>query len=476
MFDKFPQAGSTAEFLGFNFEALAELIAFVDFSEGFTIAIAEINFAGDADRVMEAVRNHPRTQDVDLVDVVLDDPGLESVLDAVRARLEQLTIREGFKPVLVLRGLEQSIGITGDLSVKVLQNLNYTREQFRSQVPYPIVLVLPRFAVQRLAAGSRDFWAWASAIVRFQSAMGSVSQARSDCFESGRMYSSDRLPVKKERLDLLLRLLEEYRPLVSEDQLLNATARLEVLNELGNAFDSISDMRQASKYYEQFFALAQAVGDENAQANGLFKVGRLYYRLDDRHQDALENYDQALVLYQSSKNRLGEANTLKAIGDVLQFLAQRQDALNRYETAIEIYRQVGDRLGEANTLIAIGDVLQFLKQSQDALNRYETAIEIYRQVGARLGEANTLKAIGDLEEDPKNGLNRFNQAMQIYQEIGDQYSQARILATSLAPAYIKLNQSYQAKEVYQTALQYFEEIDLEAGIKLCKDKLRNLNQ
>ncbi|MCY7408326.1 MAG: tetratricopeptide repeat protein, partial [Alkalinema sp. CAN_BIN05] len=180
----------------------------------------------------------------------------------------------------------------------------------------------------------------------------------------------------------------------------------------------------------------QAVGDENAQANGLFKVGRLYYRLDDRHQDALENYDQALVLYQSSKNRQGEANTLQAIGDVLQFLDQSQDALNRYETAIEIYRQVGDRLGEANTL----------------------------------------KAIGDLEEDPKNGLNRFNQAMQIYQEIGDQYSQARILATSLAPAYIKLNQSYQAKESYEKALKYFEEIDLEAGIESCKDKLRNLNQ
>ena len=364
---------STAEFLGFNFQALAELIAFVDFSEGFTIAIAEINFSGDADRVMEAVRNHPRTQDVDLVDIVLDDPKLVSVLDAVRARLEQLTIREGLKPVLVLRGLEQSIGITGDLSVQVLQNLNYTREQFRSQVPYPVVFVLPRFAVQRLAAGSRDFWAWASAIVRFQSAAGSVSQARIDCFDGGRRYSSDRLPVKQERLDLLLRLLEEYRPLVSEDQLLNATARLEVLEELGDAFDSISDMRQASKYYQQFFALAEAVGDTNAQANGLFKIGTLYYRLDDRHQDALENYDKAIVLYQSSKNRLGEANTLKAIGNVYSSFDQYQCSIDFYQKSLEIQCEIGDRNGEANFTL---NLKGFLIEVDRALILIERAIYI----------------------------------------------------------------------------------------------------
>ena len=514
--NELPLENSAAEFLGFNFEALAELIAFVDFSEGFTIAIAEINFAGDVDRVMDAVRRDPRIQDVDLVDLVLDDPKLESVLDAVRARLEQLTIREGLKPVLVVRGLEQAIGITGGLSVPVLQNLNYTREQFRSQVPCPLVLVLPRFAVQRLAAGSRDFWAWASAIIRFQSAAGSVSQARMDCY-NGRIHSNDQLLVKQERLDLLLRLLEEYRPLVSEDQLLNAKARLEVLEELGDAFDSISDMRQASKYYQQFFALAEAVGDQNTQANGLFKIGRLYYRLDDRHQDALDNYDKAIVLYQSAKNRLGEANTLKAIGDVLQFLKQSQDALNRYETAIDIYRQVGDRLGEANTLKAIGDVLQFLDQRQDALNRYETAIdiyrqvgdrlgeantlqaigdvlqfldqrqkaldryetaiEIYRQVGDRLGEANTLQAIGDLQSDFNLAIQTFFQtALKIYEQIGSQYSQGRILADSIAPTYLKLGNSYQAKTCYEEALKFWTNVNYTPGINQCKQALANLNQ
>ena len=176
----------------------------------------------------------------------------------------------------------------------------------------------------------------------------------------------------------------------------------------------------------------------------------------------------------------GNSSAIRLFQDVQYYAALRgfrtQQLLEVGFQALTTSQLIGARLGEANTLKAIGDVLQFLKQSQDALNRYETAIDIYRQVGDRLGEANTLQAIGDLEEDPKNGLKRFNQAMQICQDIGDQYSQSRILVTSLAPAYIKLNQSYQAKEAYEKALQYSEEINYEAGIEFCKDKLRNLNQ
>ncbi|MEL7359755.1 MAG: tetratricopeptide repeat protein, partial [Cyanobacteria bacterium J06560_6] len=71
------------------------------------------------------------------------------------------------------------------------------------------------------------------------------------------------------------------------------------------------------------------------------------------------------------------ANTLKAQGDVLQFLDRRDEALENYEQALGIYRQVGARLGEANTLQAQGDVLQFLDRRDEALENYEQALGIY---------------------------------------------------------------------------------------------------
>jgi tetratricopeptide (TPR) repeat protein len=103
--------------------------------------------------------------------------------------------------------------------------------------------------------------------------------------------------------------------------------------------------------------------------------------------------------------------------------------LERYDQALGIYRDVGDRLGEANTLKAIGDVLQFLKQSREALERYDQALGIYRDVGARLGEANVLCELGRLqaETDAEQAMAQFLAAQTIYETIGDRYSQGRNL-------------------------------------------------
>ena len=67
-----------------------------------------------------------------------------------------------------------------------------------------------------------------------------------------------------------------------------------------------------------------------------------------------------------------------------------------YEAALGLFRAVGDRLGEANVLKAQGDVLAFQKRNDEALAKYEAALGLFRAVGARLGEANVLKAQGDV--------------------------------------------------------------------------------
>ena len=211
----------------------------------------------------------------------------------------------------------------------------------------------------------------------------------------------------------------------------------------------------------------------------LFAYGMHFAALQGRRNLVfLEAGEKALDAARASGDRLGEANTLQAIGDVLQFLDQRQDALNRYETAIDIYRQVGARLGEANTLQAIGDVLQFLKQSQEALNRYETAIEIYRQVGDRLGEANTLSGLGKIcfeEGDYSKALNFYRERIQINQDIGNQYGEAWT-HIYVGQTLTKLAQKWDAKQSYESARQIFESIGLTDLIEFCDEAIRELPQ
>jgi len=344
---------AAAEFLGYNLEALAELAAFADFSQGFTIAFAEINFSGDAARVIAALKRHPACETIQFAEVMLDDPRLTATLSQLKLKVAGLQRQPDRKLVLVVQGLEKSIGITGETSTPVLRDLNYTRDLFPAQMPHPIIFVLPDYALQRLAMTARDFWSWSSAVVRFQSVPQTVTDAKTQTLDPQRLYSSDLAPVKQERIDQLLRLLSENTPSPTADPILHAALRLNLLQELGDACNSLSNLQQAKRYYRQHLELAEQINDQAAVADGLVRLGQILYRLDDQHQTALAYYDRARSLYQTLNNLEGEANTLKAIGDVLQFLDRRSEALENYDGAMEIYRQVGDRLGEANTLQAI---------------------------------------------------------------------------------------------------------------------------
>ncbi|MBW4477939.1 MAG: tetratricopeptide repeat protein [Tolypothrix brevis GSE-NOS-MK-07-07A] len=112
-----------------------------------------------------------------------------------------------------------------------------------------------------------------------------------------------------------------------------------------------------------------------------------------------------------------------------------------YRQALEFYRDTGSRLGEANTLQAIGDVLQFLKRSDKALSRYEAALQFYRDIGDRLGEANILQEFGKLQDNPQQALEYLHQAQNLYIQIGSIYSQSRNLLYFIADVELKMGES-----------------------------------
>ncbi|MEG4289246.1 tetratricopeptide repeat protein, partial [Microcoleus sp. D2B6] len=173
----------------------------------------------------------------------------------------------------------------------------------------------------------------------------------------------------------------------------------------------------------------RAKGSVWEEANTLQAIGDVLQFLD-RRDEALERYDKALKLYEQVGDNLGKANTLQAIGDVLQFLKRCDEALERYDTALKLYEQVGSNLGKANTLQAIGDVLQFLKRCDEALERYDTALKLYEQVGSNLGKANTLQAIGDVLQFLKRcdeALERYDTALKLYEQVGSNLGKANTL-------------------------------------------------
>ena len=127
-------------------------------------------------------------------------------------------------------------------------------------------------------------------------------------------------------------------------------------------------------------------------------------------------------MYQEMQDRLGEANTLKALGDLDVRGDRLAEARENYEVALSIYREIQNRVGEANTLQALGDLDMREDRLREARANYGEALPIYREILDRLGEAYTLQSLANL--DSRTGsfevaIARFTAAQELHQEVGD---------------------------------------------------------
>ena len=210
-------------------------------------------------------------------------------------------------------------------------------------------------------------------------------------------------------------------------------------------------------------------------ADVIYWFGKIHFRFYEA-DEALERYDRALKLYEQVGANLGKANTLKAIGDVLQFLDRCDEALERYDRALKLYEQVGAKLGKANTLIAIGDVLQFLKRCEEALEHYDRALKLYEQVGAKLGKANTLIAIGDValaNEQYSEALQYYHRALALVEQIHDLYSTARVWYY-IGKAGAAQGNKPEAILAFTTAASIFRSIKLEDSAQFCEGAIEEI--
>jgi tetratricopeptide (TPR) repeat protein len=81
--------------------------------------------------------------------------------------------------------------------------------------------------------------------------------------------------------------------------------------------------------------------------------------------------------------RLGEANVLLSLGDLLRAQGQMPEARAHYDAALQRYEFMGDRYSQARVHYRLGDWYAVQEQWADAITRYETAIGLWQDIGLR---------------------------------------------------------------------------------------------
>ncbi len=148
------------DFLRRNDEALRRIALFAELSEGFYIGFVEIAQEGDDALVVQILESRP-VPGVQWIPLQLDDPDLRHFGDAVNQALEPIPRQPDHKAVLLVCGLEKSIGGYGEYP-PILVNLNSARDSYNRLLPYPILFLLPGYALTRLMRFAPDFWDWRS--------------------------------------------------------------------------------------------------------------------------------------------------------------------------------------------------------------------------------------------------------------------------------------------------------------------------
>lgn len=143
----------------------------------------------------------------------------------------------------------------------------------------------------------------------------------------------------------------------------------------------LSDLKSNASEALDFQMKALKISTANADSIFLERIyaslGRTYYRMNE-HEIARHYYDQALRRYTLEKNKLGMAEVLRQIGNVL--LSGNQDeSLNYYQKALAYERQLNHYEGIANVLNNISIVYRARGELDKAKQYIEEAITFHKQ-------------------------------------------------------------------------------------------------
>jgi tetratricopeptide (TPR) repeat protein len=440
-----------------NRETFDFLRAFLSMSKGFKVAVAEINFPPDTDALIAALREHPDCQGIQFVVLKLDDRDLRFLLETVKKDLGMTVIEPDKKLVILIRGLEQSIGTSGD-SPPLLTNLNYARDNFPLSLPYPTLLILPDYAVTRLARFAPDFWSWTSATFRFQTCRETRNLAINRAFDHiagpdlNRTYPKSE---RTERIELLERLLQEY----PDDTGASIRTRIEILNQLGEEYRSIREFESAKEYFQQSLELNQEISDRYGAAISYNNLGNAY-TLSEQYQEAIDFYQRSLEIFQKIGDRYEEATSYNNLGNAYYSSGRYGEAIKFYQRSLEIKREIGSRSGEANSYNNLGNAYYSSEQYQEAIDFYQRSLDIYREIGDRYKEAKAYNNLGNAYYSSGRygeAIEFFQRSLEIFQEIGDRSGVADSY-NNLGNAYSLSGQYGEAIEFYQRSLEIFQKI------------------
>ena len=183
--------------------------------------------------------------------------------------------------------------------------------------------------------------------------------------------------------------------------ILVSVVEIPLLNSAGRVLNSLGEEQKAFDYYNRALTNAKEVHAQKGVPDPLIRLLEpsealtllhllFFYNTRGQHSEALDCGNQALTLYRSNGDRLGEVSALVATGRVYKSSGDNEQALLNFNQALTMAGASGFRILEAITLDAIGEAYSAQGKYDRALEYYNQALPIMRALKSLAGEAVTL--------------------------------------------------------------------------------------
>ncbi|XP_019613507.1 PREDICTED: uncharacterized protein LOC109461576 [Branchiostoma belcheri] len=255
--------------------------------------------------------------------------------------------------------------------------------------------------------------------------------------------------------------------------------KIELLNRLGEAWQSLGDYRKAISYLEQAMLVDKSIYSQDTPhpeiANSLRYLGSAWHHLGD-HRKAMSYFEQALQMYRSMYGQTTPhpniASSLNNLGVAWHHLGDYRKAISYLEQALQMHRSIYGQTKAhpdiAMSLNNLGVAWSNLGDYRKAISSVEQALQMHRSIyGQTKAHPNIAMSLNNLGTacsnlgDYRKAISYHEQVLQMERSIYGQTKAHPDIATSLnnlGGAWHNLGDYRKAISYHEQALQMYRSI------------------
>lgn len=378
-----------------NEEIYRSLISLIENSQGrLALIIAACDDSEVRDRTILQYEADAQHLNIKTYQIVLShEPSIRAEL--AKLKEAESYLQQGGAAVFTVTGADllsrvKSSDLDGEPTEidKFFGYLQWTREGLQ-EFPYPIVIWVSYQILREISRRAPDFWSWRKKVLRFENTsegiiqFGGLSPSRKDEDNDDDEF----LPPLTELQAQIHKLLTISPTSASLGTLYNKLGQVYARRiERGESEDLEQEKQSAIRAYEMAIEQQKKLHLTTAWAETLWEIGDLSSQWQS--SKANDYYQKSFIARRINKiendlddlkravDRDGEAKALKDLGEYYFLLAEYQQAIDYYQQALIICWEIEIYQNISNLLVTIGNVHQKLEQYQQAINYYQQALDI----------------------------------------------------------------------------------------------------